>query len=359
MGDLRKAAARKRTVSDPSASSVTRWVGWNRKARASPREAEPDFSSSSIRSSDPNAVSTALRIRLRRPTPTSAAISSSVRPSKLLARVGARARASFNPTQGEEQPANGVLALPPIQRNAAWNPRQVVEVWDSVFRGLPLGSFMLQRRGPDGQGRGPGADARIHRLPEGWDLLDGQQRLRSLLLGRNGPDRRQDKRCLWLNLDATSARYLFDLRLTSASQPFGYDEEGYKLPQTLRARARARFEPENSEIKTPDRLAHTHELFEGFLDRRRQLRLVQRDQSSPIPPDAYPDCWPPPPANVDLNDLYERRSVLPLHEVLSEWTKGQGRQEKEELLTALLREHHSSEIWPMRWTDLIEQPLQS
>ena len=37
-------------------------------------------------------------------------------------------------------PEDGVLALPPIQRTPAWRPRQVVDLWDSVLRGLPIGS---------------------------------------------------------------------------------------------------------------------------------------------------------------------------------------------------------------------------
>jgi hypothetical protein len=50
------------------------------------------------------------------------------------------ARESFERNDGHS-PTNGVLALPPIQRNAAWGPRQVVDVWDSVLRGLPLGTL--------------------------------------------------------------------------------------------------------------------------------------------------------------------------------------------------------------------------
>ena len=43
--------------------------------------------------------------------------------------------------------------------------------------GLAAGAFMLQRRTADEWGRGQGADARIKKLPPGWDLLDGQQRV--------------------------------------------------------------------------------------------------------------------------------------------------------------------------------------
>ncbi len=71
------------------------------------------------------------------------------------------AQESFEWTIEKAPLANGVLALPPIQRNVAWNPRQVVDLWDSVFRGLPLGVFMLQRCREGDLGRGIGADARI------------------------------------------------------------------------------------------------------------------------------------------------------------------------------------------------------
>ena len=56
------------------------------------------------------------------------------------------ARKSFEWKEGGISINNGILALPPIQCNPAWTPRQVIDVWDSVLRALPLGAFMLQRR---------------------------------------------------------------------------------------------------------------------------------------------------------------------------------------------------------------------
>jgi hypothetical protein len=234
------------------------------------------------------------------------------------------ARASFE--WGHEQPPHGwgLLALPAIQRNPAWNPRQVVEVWDSVFRGLPLGAFMLQQRGDGSQGRGAGTDARItDNLPKGWDLLDGQQRMRSLLLGLYGPNLepgRQDKRCLWLDLDAASDRYLFDLRLTSASQPFGYKEDGYKFAPAVRTAARLRFEGDDQEIRKENRQAYSHELFEGFIGAS-VLRLeLANGHTAPMPPANYPAGWPPIPESVGLDRLsHPNRSILPLHDLLRSW----------------------------------------
>ena len=252
------------------------------------------------------------------------------------------ARDSFEWTLATEQNDDGVLALPPIQRSAAWNPKQVVEIWDSVFRGLPLGAFMLQRRAAQKPAIGLGADARSEARPAGWDLLDGQQRVRSLLLGMYGPDLRRgrlDKRCLWINLDGKSDRYLFDLHLTSASQPFGYQENGYKLSPGMREAARNRYEPlpakvdpinrdkKQREIRNNDRRAYNHELFGGFIEREPNLELHVGDQSWPMPPEQYPGRWPPPPTGVKLsveqtpksNGLIDGSLIMPMHVIFEAW----------------------------------------
>ena len=41
------------------------------------------------------------------------------------------------------------LRLPPVQRTALWTPKQVLDLWDSLLRGLPIGCFYLAdlRRG--------------------------------------------------------------------------------------------------------------------------------------------------------------------------------------------------------------------
>ena len=39
-----------------------------------------------------------------------------------------------------------ILVLPPMQRTAVWRPKQVVDLWDSLMRGLPIGIFYLVER---------------------------------------------------------------------------------------------------------------------------------------------------------------------------------------------------------------------
>ncbi len=138
----------------------------------------------------------------------------------------------------------GVLALPPVQRTAVWKPTQVVDLWDSMFRGLPIGSFYLvERSGKDNTPRrGLRSDDRTTSCQDdGLDLLDGQQRLRALLLGLLGP--KIENRCLWLDLGAEAKSHYVQMYLTSASQPFGYQPEtGQKWQPTDRKKAREALE---------------------------------------------------------------------------------------------------------------------
>ncbi len=157
--------------------------------------------------------------------------------------------------------------------------KQVVDLWDSVFRGLPLGAFMLQKREDGRQGHPFGTDARNDELPRGWDLLDGQQRVCTLLLGLYGfnlKDGTKDARCIWIDLGDENPDHGFKLYVTSASQPFGYGDSGYKLSPNDRQAARSKYEPDRAQIMTTGttgpRRAFTHELFEKFLNTRSGLR---------------------------------------------------------------------------------------
>ncbi len=54
-----------------------------------------------------------------------------------------------------EQP----LCLPPVQRTAVWGPWHILNLWDSLFRGMPIGLFyvipaMVGHRTQDGKGSG-------------------------------------------------------------------------------------------------------------------------------------------------------------------------------------------------------------
>ncbi|MGE0469541.1 MAG: DUF262 domain-containing protein [Nitrospira sp.] len=160
-----------------------------------------------------------------------------------------------------------LFALPPLQRDAVWRPKQVVDLWDSVMRGLPIGILYLIWQ-PEGAVRDvvDKAGKTIKRKKGGYDLLDGQQRIRALLLGAVGFS--EEKRCLWVDLGDNTATRGFGLRISSKGQPFGYDSKtGAKL--NIRDRKTAREELEvNGEVFCKDptgewREAYDHELFDG------------------------------------------------------------------------------------------------
>ncbi len=120
-----------------------------------------------------------------------------------------------------------VFGIPPLQRSAVWKPKQVVDLWDSLLRGLPIGMFyLLEQTDP----RDLKAGQKItHVEAPGYDLLDGQQRLRALRIGINGYEglAPEEKRCLWVEFIDPNKNLgkHFRLRITTKSQPFGYDPE--------------------------------------------------------------------------------------------------------------------------------------
>src|SRR5580658_7857614 len=106
------------------------------------------------------------------------------------------------------------FAFPPVQRSAVWRPKQVLDLWDSAMRGLPIGTFYLVERTGEQLDR---VNFQEHEVAKarGFDLLDGQQRLRALLLAFHDTF---DDRCLWIDLGGEKPLLL----LTSRAQPFGY-----------------------------------------------------------------------------------------------------------------------------------------
>ena len=135
----------------------------------------------------------------------------------------------------------GALTLPPLQRNGVWRPKQVLDLWRSALDGLPIGLFYLQK----GCSCRPIIAAFNERATTaasttGYDLVDGQQRIRALALGR-GLD---EDRCLWVKFEEQS----YTLRLTSRAQPFGYAEDGTRLRTAQRRRARETIEPKGTHL---------------------------------------------------------------------------------------------------------------
>lgn len=138
------------------------------------------------------------------------------------------------------------LFLPAMQRGFVWKPRQIVDLWDSLLRGMPVGSLMVSAL----------ADAQpvvglVDRVVQSADvgalgLMDGQQRTLAMLMGC--PDAASPSHCLWINLaEDGQAGAPFDIRLTTQAQPFGFQRADHaRLPLKVRRQARKKYDETHS-----------------------------------------------------------------------------------------------------------------
>lgn len=74
----------------------------------------------------------------------------------------------------------GDIGLPDIQRPFVWSNSKVRDLFDSMYRGFPVGYFLFWENGNAGAGaKHVGTDSKQHKVPARL-IVDGQQRLTSL-----------------------------------------------------------------------------------------------------------------------------------------------------------------------------------
>jgi len=112
------------------------------------------------------------------------------------------------------------VELPLVQRGFVWKPHQVENLWDSLLRGYPIGSFLLSGKSNNK-----------------YFLMDGQQRATSIFLGYYNPfdtnkifktwSIKEKLPVLWIDIQPDkkpqTSKYL--LRLITRSHPWGYKAE--------------------------------------------------------------------------------------------------------------------------------------
>src|SRR5437588_675768 len=128
--------------------------------------------------------------------------------------------------------------LPAIQREFVWKPEQVIQLFDSLLRGYPISSFLFWELTDENRNKWPAyqfieaASQGTHNQRANTDgiqqmtlVLDGQQRLTSLLVGLKGTYAIKKKYKHKLSPDSWTTKRLFlDLFQESRSKEAGVDE---------------------------------------------------------------------------------------------------------------------------------------
>ena len=130
-------------------------------------------------------------------------------------------------------PEKSQVELPSIQRGFVWKTKQVEDLWDSLLRGYPIGSFLLSKTG------------------EKLYLMDGQQRSTSIFLGYFNPfDTNSEAKAwsikgqlpiVWVDIKPNSKPNTskYSIRLTTQSHPWGYQATSNETKLSISDRKKA------------------------------------------------------------------------------------------------------------------------
>ena len=135
---------------------------------------------------------------------------------------------------------NSQYFLPAIQREFVWRPDQILQLFDSILRGYPISSFLFWELQPENrdkweaycfisQAKFGGTHNQVANTNGVLNLtlvLDGQQRLTSLLIGLKGLYEIKKKYQRWDNPDAWVKQHLYLDLLKDPSVSRGDDTDG-------------------------------------------------------------------------------------------------------------------------------------
>lgn len=139
------------------------------------------------------------------------------------------------------------IALPVIQRGSVWKPKQIIDLWDSLLRGMPMGSLMFSPMPTDTLVRKIGGQ-NLEKAKAGTiGLIDGQQRTLAMLIAWPQAGEKMDRR-IWIDFSSKPGdETLFRLQVTTLNQPFGFQKASpsTKISLAEKRDARVKFESRN------------------------------------------------------------------------------------------------------------------
>lgn len=118
---------------------------------------------------------------------------------------------------------DGTIRIPIFQRSFVWDAQDVLKLFDSIYRGFPIGTILLWRqRGPKGRVRLGPIEFDVEEKTEALWVVDGQQRI-TTLFGCLSPQ-------------AKNADDRFELYFNLANQRFTHIRRGVRSPRILPVR---------------------------------------------------------------------------------------------------------------------------
>ncbi len=127
-----------------------------------------------------------------------------------------------------EMKKSGAIGIPAVQRGLVWEPSKIVNLWDSLVKGYPIGIFQCYNDSS-------GAKA----------LIDGQQRLNAICLGFEN----SDQATMWV-AEKDDGEPVF--MVCTKRHPWGYQRDEVSDGVRLNAFSAAKRDEQNQELKNDD-----------------------------------------------------------------------------------------------------------
>ncbi len=129
------------------------------------------------------------------------------------------------------------IHMPRIQRGFVWKPEQIALLWDSLLRGMPFGTLLVAKIKSTTLAK---SGDKLKEVSDGWQLLDGQQRSRTM---QGGFNYKKSGFRVWLGLipQDNPKDLVFDIRVCTQEHPFGFDKNFKKLNLSTRRSAYEKF----------------------------------------------------------------------------------------------------------------------
>ncbi|MGV8864551.1 MAG: GmrSD restriction endonuclease domain-containing protein [Pseudomonas sp.] len=140
------------------------------------------------------------------------------------------------------KPEEWHVSLPMIQRGFVWKPLQIIQLWDTLFQGLPFGALLISELPENAKSIAlVGGSESLPYLGYGrLGLVDGQQRTLAMLSGWPLPANTPFSHRVWVDFaDAPNKGELLSLRITTRNQPFGYTRDNPNAKLSLSDRRHA------------------------------------------------------------------------------------------------------------------------